>query len=192
MFLVFSIISCALITLACSYKKEYSAYSHDNHGDDEKPSSCACSKHLSLELEPEIVIVMPEDTNPNYIVKPLLTMNNVSSTTSLSECGCNHNSTDAPNPIRTPQLSLSSGASREARRASAPPSENLGWLPGFKADEDSNQLPTIVIMASYATFGAALALSVASDSNGCGVMAVDSDVVVLSLQDGIKSVEQHA
>ncbi|GJU37347.1 zinc knuckle CX2CX4HX4C containing protein [Tanacetum coccineum] len=103
MFLVFSLMSCALITLACSYKKAYSAYSGDNHGDDEKPSSCACNKHLSLELEPEIVIVMPGDTNPTYIAKPLPTMNNVSSTTSLSECGCN-NSTDAPDPIRTPQL----------------------------------------------------------------------------------------
>lgn len=30
-----------------------------------------------------------------------------------------------------------------------------GWLPGLKADGDSNQLPTIAIVASYDTFGAA-------------------------------------
>ncbi|GJR12173.1 nicalin-1-like protein isoform X2 [Tanacetum coccineum] len=30
-----------------------------------------------------------------------------------------------------------------------------GWLPGSKPDGDSNQLPTIAIVASYDTFGAA-------------------------------------
>lgn len=30
-----------------------------------------------------------------------------------------------------------------------------GWLPGLKGDGDSNQLPTIAIVASYDTFGAA-------------------------------------
>nr|GEX00775.1 nicalin-1 [Tanacetum cinerariifolium] len=35
-----------------------------------------------------------------------------------------------------------------------------GWLPGSKADGNSIQLPTIPIVASYDTFGAALALSV--------------------------------
>ncbi|GKA44881.1 retrovirus-related pol polyprotein from transposon TNT 1-94, partial [Tanacetum coccineum] len=35
------------------------------------------------------------------------------------------------------------------------------------------------------------ALSLRSDSNGSGGMAVESDVVVLSVQDGVKSVEQH-
>ncbi|GJX29390.1 hypothetical protein Tco_0237469 [Tanacetum coccineum] len=35
------------------------------------------------------------------------------------------------------------------------------------------------------------ALSLRSDSNGSGGMAVESDVVVLSVQDGINSVEQH-
>ncbi|GJV71897.1 EF-hand 1, calcium-binding site-containing protein [Tanacetum coccineum] len=50
--------------------------------------------------------------------------------------------------------------------------EYPGWLPGSKVDGDSNQLPTIAILASYDTFGAALALSVGSDSNGSGVMAL--------------------
>ncbi|GKD02080.1 hypothetical protein Tco_1172354, partial [Tanacetum coccineum] len=35
------------------------------------------------------------------------------------------------------------------------------------------------------------ALSFESDSNDSRVVAVESDVVVLSLQDGVKSVEQH-
>ncbi|MQL77672.1 hypothetical protein Taro_010087 [Colocasia esculenta] len=47
-----------------------------------------------------------------------------------------------------------------------------GWLPGLKRDEDVNQLPTIAIVASYDTFGAAPALSVGSDSNGSGVVAL--------------------
>ncbi|KAF5181474.1 Nicalin [Thalictrum thalictroides] len=47
-----------------------------------------------------------------------------------------------------------------------------GWLPGLKADGDVNQLPTIAIVASYDTFGAAPALSVGSDSNGGGVVAL--------------------
>jgi hypothetical protein len=30
-----------------------------------------------------------------------------------------------------------------------------GWLPGLKTDGDASQLPTIAIVASYDTFGAA-------------------------------------
>nr|GEY05455.1 nicalin-1 like [Tanacetum cinerariifolium] len=41
-----------------------------------------------------------------------------------------------------------------------------GWFPGSKADGDSNQLPTISIVASYDTFGAAPALSVGSLGSG--------------------------
>ncbi|PWA32035.1 EF-Hand 1, calcium-binding site-containing protein [Artemisia annua] len=47
-----------------------------------------------------------------------------------------------------------------------------GWLPGTKADGDSNRLPTIAIVASYDTFDATPALSVGSDSNGSGVVAL--------------------
>ncbi|KAH8510248.1 hypothetical protein H0E87_007977 [Populus deltoides] len=47
-----------------------------------------------------------------------------------------------------------------------------GWLPGLKADGDPNQLPTIAIVASYDTFGTAPALSVGSDSNGSGIVAL--------------------
>ncbi|GER33203.1 nicalin [Striga asiatica] len=47
-----------------------------------------------------------------------------------------------------------------------------GWLPGLKADGDSNQIPTIAIVAAYDTFGAAPALSVGSDSSGSGVVAL--------------------
>ncbi|KAI3930246.1 hypothetical protein MKW92_030599 [Papaver armeniacum] len=47
-----------------------------------------------------------------------------------------------------------------------------GWLPGLKAAGDTNQLPTIAIVASYDTFGAAPALSVGSDSNGSGAVAL--------------------
>ncbi|CAE6074956.1 unnamed protein product [Arabidopsis arenosa] len=45
-----------------------------------------------------------------------------------------------------------------------------GCLPGSRADGDSNQLPTIALVASYDTFGAAPALLVGSDSNGSGVV----------------------
>ncbi|XLS49106.1 hypothetical protein HN51_009783 [Arachis hypogaea] len=47
-----------------------------------------------------------------------------------------------------------------------------GWLTGLKAGDDAHQLPTIAIVASYDTFGAAPALSVGSDSNGSGVVAL--------------------
>ncbi|XP_073127223.1 uncharacterized protein [Henckelia pumila] len=47
-----------------------------------------------------------------------------------------------------------------------------GWLQGLRAYCDSNQLPTIVVVASYDTFGAAPALSVGSDSNGSGIVAL--------------------
>ncbi|XP_038894419.1 nicalin-1 isoform X1 [Benincasa hispida] len=47
-----------------------------------------------------------------------------------------------------------------------------GWLPGLKSDGDASQLPTIAIVASYDTFGAAPELSVGSDSNGSGVVAL--------------------
>ncbi|KAK4339196.1 hypothetical protein RND71_040658 [Anisodus tanguticus] len=49
---------------------------------------------------------------------------------------------------------------------------NIGWLPGLKVDGDSNQLPTIAIVASYDTFGAAPTLSLGRDSNGSGAVAL--------------------
>ncbi|XP_027183934.1 nicalin-1 [Coffea eugenioides] len=64
-------------------------------------------------------------------------------------------------------------AAPEPRKIGSPAITNIqGWLPGLKADADSNQLPTIAIVASYDTFGAAPALSVGSDSNGSGVVAL--------------------
>ncbi|EPS62126.1 hypothetical protein M569_12666, partial [Genlisea aurea] len=64
-------------------------------------------------------------------------------------------------------------ASPEAKKVVSPPIINIqGWLPGSKSDGDSNQLPTIAIVASYDTFGAAPALSVGTDSNGSGVAAL--------------------
>ncbi|KAH6789775.1 M28 Zn-peptidase nicastrin [Perilla frutescens var. frutescens] len=61
----------------------------------------------------------------------------------------------------------------EPKKIVSPTIANIqGWLPGLRADEDSNQLPTIAIVASYDTFGAAPALSVGSDSNGSGVVAL--------------------
>lgn len=35
------------------------------------------------------------------------------------------------------------------------PVELQGWLPGLKGEGDTEQLPTIVIVANYDTFGAA-------------------------------------
>lgn len=61
----------------------------------------------------------------------------------------------------------------EPKKVASPVISNLqGWLPGLKADGDPNQLPTIAIVASYDTFGAAPALSMGSDSNGSGVVAL--------------------
>ncbi|KAK4409097.1 Nicalin-1 [Sesamum angolense] len=64
-------------------------------------------------------------------------------------------------------------AAPEPKKIASPAIANIqGWLPGLKADGDSNQLPTIAVVASYDTFGAAPALSVGSDSNGSGVVAL--------------------
>ncbi|KAL6342118.1 hypothetical protein AAG906_038598 [Vitis piasezkii] len=61
----------------------------------------------------------------------------------------------------------------EPKKIVSPTITNIqGWLPGLKVDGDANQLPTIAIVASYDTFGAAPALSVGSDSNGSGVVAL--------------------
>ncbi|CAH2065460.1 unnamed protein product [Thlaspi arvense] len=61
----------------------------------------------------------------------------------------------------------------EPRKVASPTITNIqGWLPGSRAEGDSNQLPTIAVVASYDTFGAAPALSVGSDSNGSGVVAL--------------------
>ncbi|KAB2080701.1 hypothetical protein ES319_A05G083500v1 [Gossypium barbadense] len=61
----------------------------------------------------------------------------------------------------------------EPKKVASPTITNIqGWLSGLKADGDTNQLPTIAIVASYDTFGAAPALSVGSDSNGSGVVAL--------------------
>ncbi|XP_070018488.1 uncharacterized protein [Nicotiana sylvestris] len=64
-------------------------------------------------------------------------------------------------------------AASDPKRIASPTIANIqGWLPGLKLDGDSSQLPTIAIVASYDTFGAAPALSVGSDSNGSGVVAL--------------------
>lgn len=61
----------------------------------------------------------------------------------------------------------------EPKKLASPAITNIqGWLPGLKPDGDANQLPTIAIVASYDTFGAAPALSVGSDSNGSGIAAL--------------------
>ncbi|XP_050212413.1 uncharacterized protein LOC126663890 [Mercurialis annua] len=61
----------------------------------------------------------------------------------------------------------------EPKKIASPTITNIqGWLPGLKVDGESNQLPTIAIVASYDTFGTAPALSVGSDSNGSGVVAL--------------------
>ncbi|KAK6776534.1 hypothetical protein RDI58_027535 [Solanum bulbocastanum] len=64
-------------------------------------------------------------------------------------------------------------AASDPKKIASPTITNIqGWLPGLKPDGDSSQLPTIAIVASYDTFGAAPALSVGSDSNGSGVVAL--------------------
>ncbi|TMW92364.1 hypothetical protein EJD97_013158 [Solanum chilense] len=64
-------------------------------------------------------------------------------------------------------------AASDPKRIAPPNIANIqGWLPGLKVDGDSDQLPTIAIVASYDTFGAAPALSVGTDSNGSGVVAL--------------------
>lgn len=64
-------------------------------------------------------------------------------------------------------------SAREPKKVATPTIANIqGWLPGLKTEGDSTQLPTIAIVASYDTFGAAPALSVGSDSNGSGVVAL--------------------
>ncbi|XP_035546105.1 nicalin-1 [Juglans regia] len=61
----------------------------------------------------------------------------------------------------------------EPKKLASPTITNIqGWLPGLKTDGDASQLPTIAIVASYDTFGAAPALSVGSDSNGSGIVAL--------------------
>ncbi|OEL27869.1 Nicalin [Dichanthelium oligosanthes] len=63
--------------------------------------------------------------------------------------------------------------SAEPRKVSSPTISNIqGWLPGLKGEGDTEQLPTIAIVANYDTFGAAPALSLGSDSNGSGVVAL--------------------
>ncbi|KAF0899554.1 hypothetical protein E2562_020760 [Oryza meyeriana var. granulata] len=61
----------------------------------------------------------------------------------------------------------------EPRKVPSPTISNIqGWLPGLKGEGDTEQLPTIAIVANYDTFGAAPALSVGSDSNGSGAVAL--------------------
>ncbi|KAG0579506.1 hypothetical protein KC19_4G104000 [Ceratodon purpureus] len=58
----------------------------------------------------------------------------------------------------------------EAKKIATPTLTNIqGWLPGLRAEGDNSMLPTIAIVASYDTFGAAPALATGSDSNGSGV-----------------------
>ncbi|CAA7405342.1 unnamed protein product [Spirodela intermedia] len=64
-------------------------------------------------------------------------------------------------------------SSPEPKKIQSPTITNIqGWLSGLKGDGDVNQLPTIAIVASYDTFGAAPALSVGGDSNGSGAVVL--------------------
>ncbi|KAJ6817171.1 nicalin [Iris pallida] len=64
-------------------------------------------------------------------------------------------------------------SSSEPKKVSSPSIINIqGWLSGLKEDGDANKLPTIAVVASYDTFGAAPACSVGSDSNGSGAVAL--------------------
>lgn len=63
--------------------------------------------------------------------------------------------------------------SPEPRKKPATPLVNIqGWLQGLRGEGDGAVLPTIAIVASYDTFGAAPALATGSDSNGSGVVAL--------------------
>ncbi|MED6218811.1 hypothetical protein PIB30_030133 [Stylosanthes scabra] len=57
---------------------------------------------------------------------------------------------------------------------SAPESKSVvsPSITNIQGGDDARQLPTIAIVASYDTFGAAPALSVGSDSNGSRVVAL--------------------
>ncbi|GJY26533.1 hypothetical protein Tco_0401259 [Tanacetum coccineum] len=61
----------------------------------------------------------------------------------------------------------------------------LKLLDGYKLGDKS--ISAVANLCKKPTF----ALSFGSYSNGSGVVAVESNVVVLSLQDGVKLVEQH-
>ncbi|PWA99742.1 protein GLUTAMINE DUMPER 5 [Artemisia annua] len=61
---VLCVIACALLTLACSYKKPSTSIR-----DEVKPSLLECHGNVSLEKEAKIVIVMPGDINPSYLAK---------------------------------------------------------------------------------------------------------------------------
>ncbi|KAF5779439.1 putative protein glutamine dumper [Helianthus annuus] len=65
MLLIFCLIACALIILAFSYKKPYS--DDMGEGDGDKPSSSVSKASLQPQIEPQIVIIMPGDTNPTYL-----------------------------------------------------------------------------------------------------------------------------
>ncbi|KAL3682790.1 hypothetical protein R1sor_000812 [Riccia sorocarpa] len=61
----------------------------------------------------------------------------------------------------------------DAKKLSSASYTNIqGWLWGARGEADVAGLPTIAIVASYDTFGAAPALAVGSDSNGSGVVAL--------------------
>ncbi|KAL2624503.1 hypothetical protein R1flu_008748 [Riccia fluitans] len=63
-------------------------------------------------------------------------------------------------------------ASDAKKIASASFTNIQGWLWGLRGEVDVAGLPTIAVVASYDTFGAAPALAVGSDSNGSGVVAL--------------------
>ncbi|KAJ7546767.1 hypothetical protein O6H91_08G053800 [Diphasiastrum complanatum] len=61
----------------------------------------------------------------------------------------------------------------EPKKLPPPTLTNIqGWLPGLKGEGENSVLPTIAIVAWYDTFGAVPALSVGTDSNGSGVVAL--------------------
>ncbi|KAL7605843.1 hypothetical protein Lser_V15G20417 [Lactuca serriola] len=70
--LMLILIACALIILVCSYKRPYSSSNSSENvtGDQEKTSTPEFRMELSPEMEPKIVIVMPGDINPTYLLKP--------------------------------------------------------------------------------------------------------------------------
>lgn len=144
--------------------QKFSFLSKDGIGEDDQDSIVEHTRSILVELEQLLI-----HANIPYPVYFAFEDDNIDAV--LADIK-RHDVSGQPATATTGGFKLVVSAPEPKKLASPTVTNIQGWLPGLKTDGDSNQLPTIVIVAPYDTFGAAPALAVGSDSSGSGVVAL--------------------
>ncbi|CAJ2669231.1 unnamed protein product [Trifolium pratense] len=72
---ILGVITIALLLIACSFFKQYSSSTSPN--DEDKSSNMHVMDMDQMNLEPKIVVIMPGESNPTHLAKPLSSISHI-------------------------------------------------------------------------------------------------------------------